>query len=128
MKNLLVVAVLLAVMDLNAKAQDPHSIAPSEILSMDSMPNAGELFVRYCMIGNHLCTVHSTSCHGQCCNQFEADDIGYGCSGDVFGLIPPGSHYAGWICKMYSTPVSATPLEGSAGPEPSNIKQCTNPR
>jgi hypothetical protein len=125
----LLIAILAAAT--NAQAQDPHSIAPPEILNMDSLPNAGELFIRYCVsgfFGGQSCVERSTSCHGQCCSQGEADDIGYGCSGDVYGDIPSGAHYAGWTCKMYSTPVSTFPLEGKPGPEPSYIKECRNPR
>jgi len=105
-----------------------HSIAPPAILQMDSLPNAGELLLRFCMLGNHLCTEHSTSCHGQCCEQGIADAEGYGCSGNVFGLIPPMSHYAGWRCKMYGAPIGAVTLAGDAGPEPAYIKQCKNLR
>ncbi len=107
---------------------DLHSIAPPEILQMDTLPNAGELIVNYCLIGSHICSEYTTSCHGQCCSQEEADSIGYGCSGDVYGSIPAGYHYAGWRCELYGTPTQSFPVTGPAGPEPANIKQCTNPR
>lgn len=112
----------------SADGIDPHSIAPNEILQMDTLPNAGELFVDYCLIGHHACVSLSTSCHGQCCDQSEADEIGYGCSGDVYGSIPPTHHYAGWSCKMYGSPVGNVTLGGEAGPVPEYIKQCTNHR
>lgn len=112
-----------------ALGKDPHSIAPSEILSMDALPNAGELKLYFCAVGSHLCIERSTSCHGQCCNARVADSEGYGCSGNVYGIIPPGFHYAGWRCQMYGTPTSSSiKMEGDAGPEPSYIKQCTNRR
>lgn len=105
---------------------DPHSIAPPAILQMDAQPNAGQLFVRYCLLG--ACVDRSTSCHGDCCWQGEADAIGYGCSGDVYGIIPPGFHYAGWSCKPYGTPTYDMPLKGEAGPKPKHPEQCNNLR
>jgi hypothetical protein len=128
MKCSYLIAVAVVGMTVAAQAQDLHSIAPPAILQMDSLPNAGELRVRYCLVGNHICTEHSTSCHGQCCSQYAADSIGYGCSGNVYGLISPLSHYAGWRCQMYAKPASDVPLGGDAGPVPENIKQCTNIR
>jgi hypothetical protein len=126
MKLWLVAAVLIGIS--SAQAQDLHSIAPPAILQMDSLPNAGELYLRFCLVGNHICTEHGTSCHGQCCDQSMADSEGYGCSGDVFGVRIPGSHYAGWRCHMYSEPVGAVPVEGPAGPTPEHIKECHNLR
>jgi len=127
MRRLLCAIIATTIIGISAAyAQDPHSIAPPEILGMDRLPNAGQLLLRFCAIGSHLCVERSTSCHGQCCDQSMADSEGYGCSGNVYGLIPPGFHYAGWRCEMYAKPVSSIPVEGAAGPEPSNIKQCTN--
>ena len=126
MKLLYAAGILLAVGCVPIHAQDLHSIAPPAILQMDNLPNAGELLIRYCMLGDHLCVERSTSCHGQCCDQSEADSLGYNCSGNVFGVIPPGSHYAGWRCQMYAAPVSAVQLSGKAGPVPEYIKQCKN--
>lgn len=128
MKKILLVAAILFGTNVHAQTLDPHSIAPPEILKMDSLPNAGELLLRYCLIGNHLCVERSTSCHGQCCEQVTADAEGYGCSGDVYGSIPPGYRYAGWRCQMYEEPVGDMKVEGNAGPVPSYIKQCTNRR
>lgn len=98
---------------------DPHSIAPPMILQMDSLPNAGQIFIQYCLLW--VCVERSTSCHGQCCFQEEADALGYGCSGDVYGHIPAWSHYAGWRCGPSGE-------WKSAGPITTNIKQCQKPR
>ena len=112
-----------------AAAQDLHSMAPPEILKLDSIPNAGRLLLRYCLAGDHVCVERSTSCHGQCCDQHEADDIGYACYGNVYGGVPPLYHYAGWRCSMYSTPTSDFPLEGLAGERPNYPNnQCKNSR
>lgn len=122
-----IIAPLIITTSASAQTRDPHSIAPPQILQMDSLPNAGALMLKFCAIGSHLCVERSTSCHGQCCSQVVADEEGYGCSGDVFGVIPPGYHYAGWRCQMYEAATSSSiPVEGPAGPEPSYIKQCTN--
>jgi hypothetical protein len=120
--------ILLSTVSASAQIPDPHSVAPPEILQMDRLPNAGALLLRFCSIGNVDCVERSTSCHGQCCNQAVADAEGYGCSGDVYGGIPPGFHYSGWRCEMYSQPTRSMPLSGNAGPELSYIQQCTNLR
>lgn len=107
---------------------DLHSVAPPEILRMDNLPNAGELLLKFCALGSHFCVERSTSCHGQCCDQGMADAEGYGCSGDVYGIVPPGFHYAGWRCQMYGAPTIDIPLSGDAGPTPEHPEQCTNRR
>lgn len=122
------VLVLVASIFLNpTQAQtDPHSVAPDPILRMDTLPNAGQLLLRFCDAGDHHCVERETSYHGQCCDQVIADAEGYGCSGDVYGGKPPGFHYSGWRCKMLVAPTTTLAQEGNAGPEPSYIKQCKN--
>ena len=75
--------------------------APPEIEAMNNLPNAGQLYIDYCAIGHHGCVTVEAICYGQCCKQGEADSMGYGCSGDIRGIVPPGLHYAGWSCKTF---------------------------
>lgn len=79
----------------------PRTAVPPIIAQMDTLPGAGELKIDYCLVGHHGCVTVETSCHGSCCSQFEADEIGYGCSGDIYGVVPPLYHYAGWSCRTY---------------------------
>ena len=126
--RLLIVCAVVAAASSAYAAEDLRGSAPADILELDTLPGAGELFLDYCLVGRHVCVTVSTSCHGQCCQQPEADDIGYGCSGDVYGVIPPIFHYAGWTCKPYSPVEAGVKQSGEAGPVPGYIKQCTNRR
>ncbi len=112
-------------MQADAGGVDIHGVAPPAILQMDSLPNAGNLMLEFCLIGKHVCVERSTSCHGQCCNQSEADAIGYGCSGTVDGLVPPLFRYRGWHCQPYGTPTYNMPLSGDAGLLPGH-EMCGN--
>lgn len=87
----------LSLFTLAARAQ-----APPEVQAMNSLPNAGELYLLYCGSGDH-CVNLKAICYGQCCDQDVADEMGYGCFGDVEGRAPRGSHYAGWSCKDFDT-------------------------
>lgn len=96
--------------------------APQPIQDMNNLPNAAELHLIYCAIGNKVCVDLLAICYGQCGNQSEADDMGYGCSGDLRGYVPYGFHYAKWYAVDYATRrrVSGLATQGS--------KDCTNHR
>lgn len=77
--------------------------APPQIEAMNNLYHAAKLYIDYCLVGHHGCITVEAICYGQCGNQVTADSMGYGCSGDIRGYIPPGFHYAGWSAKYYET-------------------------
>lgn len=97
---------------------------PPQVLAMNDLPNAGQLYLNYCLAGDKPCVTVRAICYGQCCAQYEADDMGYGCSGDVDGYIPPRYRYTGWSCRMFD---SGRKLTGKADPKYST-KGCHNRR
>ena len=111
---------LLAVMTAASSAQ-----APPQILDMQNLPNAGQLYLDYCGIGNPKpCVRVKAICYGQCCSQYDADDMGYGCSGDVERRVPRGYRYTGWSCTIFD---SGKKITGKADPN-YPTKGCHNPR
>lgn len=88
--------ILMATLIAAASAQ-----APPQILAMDDLPNAGQLYLNYCVAGDHRCVGIKAICYGQCCDQATADQMGYGCSGNIEGHVPHGYHYAGWSCRTF---------------------------
>lgn len=100
--------------------------APPQIEALNGLPNAGTLYVEYCSVDGGVCESHEAIAYGQVCDQAEADDMGYGCSGDIKGRVSPGMRYARWHCIPFDRPTYDMPLRGEAGPKPAG--QCTNPR
>lgn len=98
--------------------------APPEIEHLNQLPNAGQLYLDYCAVGHHICVTVKAICYGQCCDQSQADDMGYGCSGDIDGIVPPGFHYAGWSCQIFDT---GQTFKGLASQSYDHSK-CNNPR
>ena len=77
--------------------------APPPIQAMNNLPNAAQLNLVYCSPGNLVCVTRKAICYGQCGDQGTADDMGYGCSGDIEGTVPYGFHYARWFAVAYDT-------------------------
>jgi hypothetical protein len=87
--------------------------APPQIQQLNDLPNAGALFIRYCSPAGKACVTRRAICYGQCCDPFEADDMGYVCYGDIEGSVPRGYKYVGWFCQMYNP--SDKPAYGAKG-------------
>ena len=98
--------------------------APPEIEALNSLPNAAQLYLDYCLIGHHACVTVKAICYGQCGSQGTADAMGYGCSGDIEGFVPPGFHYAGWSAESYD---GQRVSHGQATPGYDHA-ECHNPR
>ncbi len=75
---------------------------PQEFL--DSMPQAGPLYLRFCLIGiEHPCFDYEARVWGQVCDsevaEHEATNEDNPSIGpNVAGWVPPGFRYAGWHC------------------------------
>ena len=91
----------------------PWPQAPPEVVNMNTLPNAGQLFIQYCLVGRSICVTRKAICYGQCCDQYEADSIGYACSGDIEGVVPWGFKYASWTCQPFNP--SDKPPGGAKG-------------
>ena len=89
------------------------------IQQYQDLPNAGTLFLKFCIIGSSLfCTERRAVAYGQVCDPWLAHDMGTGTSGDVQGGLPPWPmHYAGWRCET-TAKVSDLPRGTSGPPEP----------
>lgn len=98
--------------------------APREVLAMNELPNAGQLYLDYCFIGKGPCVTVKAICYGQCCAQDVADEMGYGCSGDVQGYIPHKFRYSAWSCTKFASNKKITGLADPKYP----TKGCHNPR
>jgi hypothetical protein len=71
---------------------------PAEVLAMRNLPGGGDLFIGYCLAGEHLCVERKAFAYGQTCDSGLARDMGNGESGEVDGWVPPLFHYAGFRC------------------------------
>lgn len=110
---------LLASLIYGANAQ-----VPREVQAMNDLPNAGQLYLDYCFLGKSPCVTVKAICYGQCCSKSTADEMGYGCSGDVDGYIPPMFRYAKWSCEQFD---GKKKTSGIADPKYST-NGCHNPR
>ena len=98
--------------------------APPEIADMNSLPNAAALSIVYCSHDGKACVTRRAICYGLCGDQSIADSMGYGCSGDLDGSVPPGFHYARWFAVAYDT----KRLVGGYATKGYDTKNCHNPR
>lgn len=97
---------------------------PTHFIDMNNLPNAAQLYLVYCLHTNKPCVTVKSLCWGQCGNQQSADEMGYGCFGDVEGTIPHGYHYAKWYAVDFQ---SGRKVGGSAD-KGFDTRECHNPR
>jgi hypothetical protein len=76
---------------------------PANVQAMNELSNAAELYLVYCSPRNKACVTRRAICYGQCGDQSTADEMGYGCSGDIEGHVPNGFRYARWFSAAYAT-------------------------
>lgn len=93
----------LAIVALAILITSTYAQAPQQVLQMNDLSNAGQLYLDYCAFGQSICITVKAICYGQCVDQSTADEMGYGCSGDVEGVIPYGFHYARWHGLIFGT-------------------------
>jgi hypothetical protein len=101
-----------------------YSQAPAPIEAMNDLPNAAQLMLVYCSQDGKTCVTRRAICYGQCGDQYTADDMGYGCSGDIEGTVPPRFHYARWFAVDYAT----GKRYGGVATKGYDTRNCHNPR
>ena len=97
-----------------AVAVSMEAQVPDEILKMNDLPNAGSLYLKYCVV-HGPCIYRHAIAFGQVCDQGTADSMGYACTGDIEGRVPSGYRYAGWKCQIFE---SSKLLTGKSGDDP----------
>ena len=115
---------LLGLILLTASAGWGQVPVPVQVQAMNDLPNAAQLNLVYCSSGNKVCVTRRAICYGQCGTQDEADEMGYGCSGDVEGRVPAGFHYARWVAFDYET----GKITGGLATKGYSTKGCMNRR
>ncbi len=76
--------------------------APPQVEAMNDLPNAAELHLVYCL-KDKVCVQRRAICYGQCGDQENGDEMGYGCSGNIVGTVPSGYKYTSWFAIDYET-------------------------
>jgi hypothetical protein len=81
---------------------DPKKVLPdnSGPPSYSGMINSATLYLRFCLIEQHICIERKADTFGQVCDPNLANLIGTGKESGYEGSVLPFFHYAGWRCEL----------------------------